>query len=410
MRQRILLYFLFLSYKLFAQIPLTDVSFEFKKSSDYHQLITNVNPKTLEIVTFATDKEKLFVAKFNSFVFFSDSLTVPKPDGLRYMMGCGFTENNNPISYWATEKLDKFIGIEFDFASHTTKTFEYTINLTDYNVFTDFTDNGILYFLCEKEDSKMVQLFIFDGHNVIHKELDFSKCTILNKNVKNISFIKALNEYGLTKIETKGFNSFVTASNPIKYYVKNNTLIITLDINPIKTQIFEVDLGSFKIKESTFPQEQATKEPKQSNSLLINDYLFQLKFYDDALEIQIVDYINKKSVKSFLINEKNPSPFSNSVFYNQVNNTQPTELKNTKKFIRKLLNSNLGISIYPFKGNYIATFGSSKNIRSNSDFFYDFASIASGYDLEDFIGSGNQVFKTPFLMCFLMLILKKQLH
>lgn len=385
MRKSILLYFLFLSLPFFGQIRLTDVNFEFKKSSDYHQLITNVNPNTSEIFTFASDKEKLFGAKFNSFVFFSDSLTVKRPENFRYMMGSGFTENNNPISYWATENLEKFIGIEFDYSSHTTKTIEYPTNFKDHTIITDFTNEGLLYFLCEKKDSKIVQLFIFKGHNIFRRELDFSKFTILYNNQKSFPFLKALNEYGLTKMDSKGFNSFITGSSPLKYYIRNRSLVITIDINSIKTYAFEIDLSSFKIKESTFPQEQSAKKPKQSNSLLIDNYLFQLKSYEDLFEIQIVDYTSKKSIKSFQINEKDPSPFLNSVFYYQINNSSPRELKNTKKFIRKISNSNLGMSIYPFKDNYIITFGSSKNIKSNSDFFYDLASITSGFDFE-----GNQ--------------------
>ena len=158
MRQPILLYFLFLSFPFFSQVRLTDVNFEFKKNNDFHQLVTNVNPNTSEIFTFGADKEKLFGVKFNSFVFFSDSLTTKKPFNFRYLVGCGFATNDNPIAYWATEDLHKFIGIEFDYPAQTTKTVEYSLSFKDHTIFTDFTENGILYFLSEKKNSKVLQL------------------------------------------------------------------------------------------------------------------------------------------------------------------------------------------------------------------------------------------------------------
>lgn len=393
MRQPILLYFLFLSFPFFSQVRLTDVAFEFKKNNEYHQLITNVNPNTSEIFTFGADKEKLFGTKFNSFVFFSDSLTVKKPFNFRYLMGCGFAENNNPIAYWATEDLQKFIGIEFDFPAHTTKTIEYPINLKDYNIFTDFNDKGILHFVGEKEDSKMLQLFILNGHNVTRKELDFSKFTLLDENAKSISLLKAINQYGLTKIETKGFNSFVTGSSPIKYYLRNNKLVITLDINTLKTHVFEIDLSSFEIKENVFNQDIVSKNIKKTNSLLFENYLLQLISNKKLFEIKILNYLDNSLIKSYSITESNPFPFSNTMLYSQINNNTPQDLKTTKRFLNKLSSSSLGASFYNFKGKYITTFGGNKMLSRNSDVFIDLIAIASDYDI---VPSGNYIEQNLF--------------
>ena len=192
MRNCILLYFLFLSFPFYGQIRLTDTSFEFKKSNDYHQLITNVNPNTSEIFTFAADKEKLFGAKFNNFLFFSDSLTTKKPFNFRYLMGCGFATNENPIAYWATEDLNKFIGIEFDYPALTTKTIEYSLSFKDHAIFTDFTENGILYFLSEKENSKALQVTTLQGHKIVQTELDFSKFTFEDENQKKATLLEII--------------------------------------------------------------------------------------------------------------------------------------------------------------------------------------------------------------------------
>ncbi len=381
MRQPILLYFLFLSFPFFSQIRLADVSFEFKKSSDYHQLITNVNPNTSEIFTFASDKEKLFGTKFNSFIFFSDSLTTKKPFNFRYLIGCGFATNENPIAYWATEDLHKFIGIEFDYPAQTTKTIEYSLSFKDHTIFTDFTENGILYFLSEKKNSKALQVTTLQGHKIVQTELDFSKFTFEDENQKKTTLLEILNEYGLTKIDKKGFTSFVTGSSPVKYYLQNNKLLITLDNTTRKTQIFEINLTNFEIKETTFNQDSISKDIKQSNSLLFENYIIQLLCNKEAFEIKVLNYLDKSLIKSYLISESNPFPFSNTLLYSQIEGKTPEDLKKTKRFLNKLTNSNLGVSLYNFKGKYITTFGGHRTLNRNSDVIVDLIGIASGYDI-----------------------------
>lgn len=389
MRKSILLYFLFLSFPFFGQIRLSDVSVELKRSSDYHQLITNVNPETSDIFTFASDKEKLFGAKFNDFVFLSDSLTTKKPFNFRYMMGCGFAENNHPISYWATEDLQKFIGVEFDYSSRTTKTVEYPLNLKDNSIFTDFTEKGILYFLTEKKDSKSLQLITLKGHKVVETDLDFSKFTIENQNQKKTTLLELFKENGITKIDGKSFNSFVPGSSPIKYYIRENTLVITLDTSIRRTQIFEINLTTFEIKEIIFNQDIVSKDIKQTNSLLVENYLLQLLSSKERFEINIVNYVDKSLIKSFVITESNPLPFTNTTFYSQIQNNTPQDLKTIKRFLKKLSTSSLGASLYNFNGKYVATFGGHKTINRNSDVLVDLIGAAYGYDAINV--SGNYI-------------------
>ena len=386
MRPSILIYFLFLSFPFFSQVRLTDVNFEFKKNNDFHQLVTNVNPNTSEIFTFGADKEKLFGAKFNSFVFFSDSLTTKKPFNFRYLMGCGFATNNNPIAYWATEDLHKFIGIEFDYPAQTTKTVEYSLSFKDHTIFTDFTENGILYFLSEKKNSKALQVTTLQGHKIVQTELDFSKFTFEDENQKKATLLEILNEYGLTKIDKKGFTSFVTASSPVKYYLRENKLLITLDTALKKTQILEIDLTTFEIKEVIFMQDSTSKDIKQTNSLLFEDKVVQLLSNKEVLEINILNYSDKSVLKAISISEANDLPFTGTTFYGQIQNDTPQDLKSTKRFLNKLHNSNLGASLYNLNGKYVATFGGRKILNRNSDFLADLIEIASDYDIS---ASGN---------------------
>lgn len=398
MRKNFLLCYLFLSFSFFGQIKLADVSVELKRSSDFHQLITQVNPETAEIFSFASDKEKFTGIKFNNAVFFSDSLSVKKPFNFRYIMGSGFTESNNPVCYWATEDLEKFIGIEFDFNSHTTKTIQYNINLKNQTVFADFSEKGILYFLTEKKESKSLQLISIQGHKVTTNELDFSKFTIDNQNLKKVTLLELLHQFGITKIDTKGFNSYVIGTNPIKYYLRNDTLVITLDNTTRKTQIFEINLKSYEIKESVFNQNNIP-DIQQTNSLLFENYLVLLELNKEAFDIQILDYSNKNLVQEYQISENQPLPI-NTKFLTQTGNNSPRTIKNSKKFIKRIFYGDIGASLYNLNGSFIATFGASREIVRNSDIVLGvglgLSSIATGTGFDsDFLG-GNFINQNVF--------------
>lgn len=373
---------------LHCQVRLTDVNFEFKKNNEYHQLISTVNPITSEIFTFASDKQSVFGAKFNSFIFFSDSLTIKKTNDFNYLIGCGFVNNNNPVSYWTTKNYERFLGIEFDFNNRITKTIEYNLNLKEEQVFAEFSDKGVLYFLVGNKESKSLELITLNGNSIKRNILDFSKCNFEDERQNETTFLKLIEKFGLSKMETKGFNSFEAGTSKLKYYLHNDMLIFTLDHVTTKTQLLELNLSTLECNESVFLQNISEKNIKQSNSLLINNHLFQLKSSKDIFEIQIQDYINKNLIKTYTIDKINPSPFKNSTFYSQTSNNVPRKLKDTKKFINRIFDTSIGGLIYNYNGNYIANFGGSKNIRSNGDLLLGIGlamtSVAAGYNNFDY--------------------------
>lgn len=388
MKKSFFLFFFILTLSLSSQIRLTDVNFEFKKNNDYHQLTTNVNPITSEIFTFASDKESIFGARFNSSVFFSDSLTIKKPNEYNFSLGTSFLENNNPISYWVTKNYEEIIGIEFDFENRETKTIELNLNLKEVFIFSEFSEKGTYYFLIEDKELKEIQLISLKGKTIQKNTLDFSKCNFEDDKQNKTTISDLLKEYGVTKIEKKGFNSFEAGTSKLKYYLHNDMVIFTLDHVTTKTQVLELNLSTFEVNESIFLQNTIEKNIKQSNSLLVNNYLFQLKSNKDIFEIQILDYTNKNLINTYTIDKINPSPFKNSAFYSQTSNSSPRKLKNTKKFINKTSNTKIGALIYNYNGNYFATFGGSKEIRRNSDLILGvglaMTSVAAGYNGFDY--------------------------
>jgi hypothetical protein len=375
MKKSFLLYFLLLSFPFFCQIKLSDVPFELKKNRDFHQMVSTINPKTNEIYIFASDKEKLFGAKFNSSVFFRDSLSVKRPFNFRYLIGASYLENNNPVAYFATEDLSRVIAIEYNFATKLTAIKDLGLNLKEESIYTEFSEKGNFYFIAKGKDENALQLIKLEGNNLQKKQLDFKSFSFEINSVTKPSIGNILDEFGLTKIEKKGFNSFLDGSQKVKYYVDDNKLIITFNHTTTKTSIYEIDLDNFSIGETVI-QNSSLLNVKQSNSLLFENNLVTIASTSTAMEIQFVNYQDKSIVKNYLIDIAKPSPFT-TPFYSVTGNGSPSNIKTVKKFIKNILDSELSISMYNFKGKNIASFGGLQYRSSSSDLFFDFGAMGN---------------------------------
>ncbi|SHG62454.1 hypothetical protein SAMN05444372_10814 [Flavobacterium micromati] len=377
MKKSLLLYFLLLSFPFFCQIKLSDVPLELKKKMDFHQMITTVNPTTNEIYTFAADKEKLFGAKFNSIVFFRDSLTVKRPFNFRYLVGTSFLDNNNPVAYFATEDLSRVIAVEYDFTSRTTPIKDLGLNLKEESILTEFSEKGNFYFITKGKNENALQLIKLEGNTLQKTQLDFKSFSFEINSVTKPSIGNIIDEFGLTKIEKKGFNSFLDGSQRVKYYVDNNKLIITFNHATAKTSVFEIDLDTFSIRETVI-NNSSLVNVKQSNSLFFENNLVTISSNSSAVELQFIKYEDKSIVKSYIIDSAKSSPFT-TPFYSVSGNNSPRNIKTAKKFINTILDSDLGISIYNFDGKYVASFGGLQYRGSTNDLFFELGAIGNLY-------------------------------
>jgi len=383
MKKSFLLYFLLLSFPFFCQIKLSDVPFELKKNKDFHQMVSSLNPKTNDIYVFAADKEKLFGARFNNSVFFRDSLSIKRPFNFRYLIGASYLENNNPVAYFSTEDLSRVIAVEYNFATRTTPIKDLGLNLKEESIYTEFSEKGNFYFITKGKNDNALQIIKLEGNNLTKKQLDFKSFSFEINSVAKPSIGNILDEFGLTKIEKKGFNSFLDGSQKVKYYVDNNKLIITLNHAVSKTSIYEIDLDTFSIGETVI-QNSSLINVKQSNSLLFENNLVTISSNSSAMEIQFIKYQDKSTVKNYIIDVAKVSPFT-SPFYSVTGNGSPTNIKTVKKFINNILDSDLSISIYNFKGKYVASFGGLQYRGSSNDLFFELGAMGNLYGG----GSGN---------------------
>lgn len=373
MKKSLLLYFLLFGIASFCQVKLSDVPLDLKKNPDFHQIASNINPKTNEIYIFAADKEKIFGARFNNSIFFRDSLTVKKPYNFRSLIGISYLENNNPVVYFATEGLSRVVSVEYNFATKTTPIKDLGLNLKEESIYTEFSENGNFYFITKSKNENSLQLIKLEGNNVLKKQLDFESFSVEINSVKKPTLTNVLDEFGLTKIENKGFNSIFDTSQKVKYYIKNNKLFITFDHALALTSVYEIDLNTFSIEKTVFKNSNLPIV-KRSNSLLFENNLITMSANSSAMEIQFIKYQDKSSIKNYTIDIVHPSPFT-TPFYKIIGNGSPTTIKTAKKFIQNILYSDLGLSIYNFKGKYLASFGGLQYRSNSNDVFSELVAM-----------------------------------
>ncbi len=381
MNRYFLLLNLLVSLSLFSQIRLNDVKIELKKSSDFHQMVTSANLQTKEIISFVSDKDKITAIKFNNSIFFSDSLSLNKPDNYRFLIGSYFVENNNPISYWSNENLSEFYGIVFDFQNKNSSQFKFDLNLKEDNVYSEFAENGRYYFISQRKNAEELNITILNGMKLEKIRLDFSKFKFIDEQ-ESISFNELLEKYGLTKIEENGYNSLFTTSKKIKFYLRKDKIIITLDINPNSTVVLEVNLITSEIKETTY-KISIEENFNTTNSLLFENKLIQLKANKSLFKVDVFDFENNNLLKAFQIKAENDDSTLGKDFYSQSGSNYTKKIKTSKKFLRKASNGNLGASLYNYKNTYIGTIGSIRETLSNGDVLVGvlgIATIAAGYD------------------------------
>jgi hypothetical protein len=150
----------------------------------------------------------------------------------------------------------------------------------------------------------------------------------------------------------------------------SNRLILTLDHNLKKTQLFDIKLDSIAIKEKTFLQPENKKASKSSNSYYFENKLFQINTNAEDFLMDVKDLDSEKVIKSITVAKNDTIRFKNSPFLIQRDNSKPSELKNTAKFLQQLSSSDIGISVFKNKKNLFITVGGLQLIDQGFDGFY----------------------------------------
>lgn len=392
-KSKLFLFLLLSPFGIFGQTLLTSFDLDLKKAATNHKALIAVN-KTNEVFVFGADHEKFTALKYNSAIFFKDSLSTKTPTkNTKIISGFSFDDDNNPIVYWTAEDYKKIQAVSFDFKSKTVTNKEYNFSFKEEILLQHFSENNVFYFITILEKEEKLKLYVFKNNTVTEQLLDFSEFVFLDNKNKKVTLNALLTLYSLEKMETKFLNPLPFCTQKIKFYVLENKLLFTFDHLVSQTQIFEVDLSDFKISEKKILQPALNERTAKTNSFYHEGHVFQLKANADSIIFVIKNYVTTEIVRSFSGTATQDIAFRNSDFLLQTNNKRSTKMKNTKKLLQRLESCELGLSVYKYNGDLLVTIGGTRSIADTAGILLGISvgvgGIISGSDflLDDFSSS-----------------------
>lgn len=391
-----LLTFIILNYCsfLFGQTLLTSYPLELKKSKEYQQTVNAVNTKTSEVFVFASDKENVTILKYNSALFLSVNFTTVRPDLVyKGIIGYSFNEDGNPTLYWSSTDLKKMVAIQYDLQAKSTAAVFYELPFLKESIVNQFQANNSFYILSEKDLEQKLVLYVFKEGKKEEKILDFSTFKFQNKKGEVLTINEILEVCPIKKIETGEFTPLFKGTQKTKMYVLKNQMLLTLDHNLKETQVFDIDLTSFAIQEKKIPQPATKKQTGLANSFFYENKLYQVSANEDELLFEIKNYGTGTTLNSFQVDKKDTISFKNSPLFMQIDNQQPKEMKNTAKFLQRLLFLDMGCSVYKTQKEILVTIGGTSNGTVN---YLDLSGGINAAIAGNFMNVTNDLLTNPY--------------
>ncbi|WP_432672182.1 hypothetical protein [Flavobacterium sp. SM2513] len=376
-----------------AQTILNRFPIELKKSSAYFQIL-NAENQQHDYYAFIADKEKNTVLKYNSALFFTDSISIPRPSKkFEFMAGTAFSEEGCPTLFWSTKAYESIKAIHFDLKTRDVSEINYENNLDKEVVVDVFSKNNSLHIVSVTNENQLkFTVFSTDGKREYLTSLSSNATAIEQSSIDN--FTQLILENGITNIDPKMFTPLYVGVAKVKRYLNENQFVLTFDFKE-QTTVFTINLNDFAVDKKLFPYERLQEEA-QSNSYLHQNVLYQLTANSEALSLAAIDFDSQNKIGSYQANSKEEIDFKNSPLLLQSDNGKRRELKKTKRLLSKIDYGHIGLSVYSTPNYNLFTIGGVREVASGGNIALGLGMVLGGaiagstvVEIGDFGGSAN---------------------
>ena len=359
----------------FAQTILNRFPLELKKSSSYYQILNGENQQN-DYFAFITEKQKITVLKYNSALFFTDSLSVSRTDkDLDFMAGITFSSDGNPNLYLASKDYENIKSIHFDFGNRSVSDVVYKNEFKNERVIDLFTANNTLQIISISEENQL-KFISFSTEGKKEKLVSLTPNTSYNEKSKENSFTSLIFENGIVAVDSKLFSPLYVGVSKVKRYLSEKKVALTFD-DKFQTTVFEINLDDFSVVKNQFPYEKLEGESK-SNSYLHEGILYQLTANSKALSLSGFDFETKNKIGTYQADSKNEIDFKNSPLLIQSDNGKSRELNKTSKLLKKIDFGNVGLSVYSTPNYDLFTIGGVREVASSGQVALGFGVLIGG--------------------------------
>ncbi len=360
------------------------------KLHDKRNIFQIVDELKKQVALFISDENGVSSYKFNNEFKVIDSLKSKRPDDkFKSMIGYASKDDKYRV-FWSSNKNKEINSQCFDFESKKVTNEVFKFDFSKEQIIQQITINNNFYIISLVKDTSILKMYIFDNDGKTDtKTIDASSYTLIDSYGENVSLFDAFKEeflpfedrFSLKHVSSETPTSLTFAAYKRKIYTTPSEIVFAFDTNTKFTQLFKINLTDFSISrkminQSTedFPKEQEVYDREQfeskpdvnSNSFIVKNKIFQIKLCPYLVKISVKD-LDGNVIKEFSAKPDQPIEFKNSEIIQESGDIKSRRvLETSNQFIRKLYNSNPGITFFEKNGNYYATVGSASQVMQDA--------------------------------------------
>ncbi|HEX8563849.1 MAG TPA: hypothetical protein VF676_12810 [Flavobacterium sp.] len=374
MKKKLVLLLLLCTAKSFSQQVVNSQPLQLQRDRSAFQV---VDTAASQVALFVSDKSATRALLLDNTMKSIDSLSTPRPDGdFDELLGYVGTAQK-PVLVWGAGNAKKKILLQaFDFNTNAVSTKNVSIDLKEERILEKLSTAKAFYLVTVVKNSNIIKFYVFDAAgNMEERPVNMDKLRFFRSDTGRSTFYGVMGQmlnlqapYAIKKIDAGSPTSLTEASLKRKCYLQGNKFYITNDANVDFTQVVTIDLDTFTATETFLKQPFIASDSRSdlnSNSFILGDKIYQIKLGPDQMFVTLKDF-QDNTIKMHHVAPNTEITFRNSPMRQEGGDFDSSRiLDKSSQFIRKVNNSNTGISCYDSNGKTLVTFGSVSAERAN---------------------------------------------
>lgn len=266
----------------------------------------------------------------------------------KYNVPLGGTINGKAYTLFFSNKNNtKFAGINFDFDTEASKSFDIDLKLTREKLLTHFNHNDQFYLVTVSYREDHINLYRFESSGSFEKKIiDLSNHEVYRTAPYSVPLYQGLSAdmttrpiYKVHWVQKDVPYSLDSMTSLYKLYLEGDEIHLISDINPNFTQVISFDLIKEALNVKQFDQAAFKREDALSNSFLSNDLLYQFRINPKEMALSISDFNSGEVLKEHRITKKEDLYLSSGPIRQRGGRYKKyRELEKTNQFLRKVGN------------------------------------------------------------------------
>jgi hypothetical protein len=356
-----------------------DISFidtDFKKEVKYIENYSLVNQETGNLVLVLAQG-----AKIKAYLYTKDLKEQATISGThlkkKYNNYIGYNITGSTYTlFFSSDNKKKYASVIFDFSSGISTIQEIAIDLYDEKLI-NFINLGNKLLLLTEADNNILVIKEFNQEQgfVVLGSFSFgeSEQEQLKERISLFDGTKYGNTRGnITLIDHRVPNSIERTAAENKIYINGNSLVFSFEDEENETILHTIDLSDLSHKRQTYSYPIALQEEfEKFNSLLYENTLYHIAVSKSELSLQIKNLQSGEIINEYRASKDEEITFKNSPLYQNgsamgmygsaIKGNNRKVLKTTKQFLRKLVVSDIGISVEKVNEKILLTIGGIDN-------------------------------------------------